>query len=65
MSKSNLSRNWQNILIDDNNYMICAVLEDNVWTVSLTNMIDIWIEVLTQDVIRDRCKVLNLLRDLK
>ncbi|XP_033338296.2 non-homologous end-joining factor 1 [Megalopta genalis] len=52
-------RKWNEVNIGDNVYMISVTEKNNRIEVFLTNFIEIWMEILTDEVILKRCKDLN------
>ncbi|XP_078036799.1 non-homologous end-joining factor 1 [Augochlora pura] len=52
-------RKWNEVKIDNSVYMISVAEKDNRIEVFLTNFIEIWTEILTDEIILKRCKELN------
>lgn len=49
---------WQSIVLNNKNYSIKFVAnDDGSWKVLLTNLIELWSDVLTIEVIKERSKV--------
>nr|XP_031833741.1 uncharacterized protein LOC116427479 [Nomia melanderi]XP_031833742.1 uncharacterized protein LOC116427479 [Nomia melanderi]XP_031833743.1 uncharacterized protein LOC116427479 [Nomia melanderi] len=57
-------RTWNDVKIDDKIYMISVTQKDDKLEVILTNLIEIWIEILTDEIIYKRCKDLNPLLNI-
>lgn len=49
---------WNNIKINNDTYMISITYKNDIIKVFLTNLIEIWIETLTKEIILDRCRVI-------
>lgn len=49
---------WNNIKINNDTYMISITYKNDTIKVFLTNLIEIWIETLTKEIILDRCRVI-------
>lgn len=50
---------WNSIKINNDTYMISIIHKNDTIKVFLTNLIEIWIETLTKEIILDRCRVIN------
>lgn len=50
---------WNSIKINNDTYMISIIHKNDTIKVFLTNLIEIWIEILTKEIILDRCRVIN------
>lgn len=50
---------WNSIKINNDTYMISIIYKNDTIKVFLTNLIEIWIETLTKEIILDRCRVIN------
>jgi len=51
------ARNWKNLKINDNAHMICLITENKTWKILLTNLIEIWVETLTDETMFRKCQV--------
>lgn len=49
---------WNNIKINNDIYMVSVTQKDDIIKVFLTNLIEIWIDTLTKEIILDRCRVI-------
>ncbi|XP_031365311.1 uncharacterized protein LOC102676318 isoform X1 [Apis dorsata] len=56
---------WNNIKINNDTYMISITYKNDTIKVFLTNLIEIWIETLTKEIILDRCRKLNPLLNVE
>ncbi|XP_011879444.1 PREDICTED: uncharacterized protein LOC105568402 [Vollenhovia emeryi] len=52
-------RVWQNIKISDKDHMVCFTKENESWKVLLTNQIEIWTEILTDETMFHKCQTMN------
>lgn len=52
-------RTWNNIKINSDTYMVSVTQKDDTITVFITNLIEIWMDTLTKEIILDRCRVIN------
>ena len=52
-------RTWNNIKINNDTYMVSVTQKDDTITVFITNLIEIWMDTLTKEIILDRCRVIN------
>ena len=52
-------RAWNNIKINNDTYMVSVTQKDDTIKVFLTNLIEIWMDTLTKEIILDRCRVIN------
>lgn len=59
------NRIWKNIKLNDEPYMICFTKKNESWEVLLTNLIEIWMETLTDETILHKFKTLNPLLNLE
>lgn len=50
---------WNSIKINNDTYMISIIHKNDTIKVFLTNLIEIWIETLTKEIILNRCRVIN------
>lgn len=50
---------WNSIKINNDIYMISIIQKDDTIKILLTNLIEIWMETLTKELILDRCKVMD------
>lgn len=50
-------RVWKSFKINDKDHMICFTEENESWKVLLTNLIEIWTETLTDEIIFREFKV--------
>ncbi|XP_071870856.1 uncharacterized protein isoform X1 [Bombus fervidus] len=56
---------WNNIKINNDIYMVSVTQKDDIIKVFLTNLIEIWIDTLTKEIILDRCRKLNRLLNIE
>lgn len=49
---------WNSIKINNDTYMISIIYKNDTIKIFLTNLIEIWIETLTKEIILDRCRVI-------
>lgn len=56
---------WNNIKINNDTYMVSVIQKDNTIKVLLTNLIEIWMDTLTKEIILDRCRKLNPLLNIE
>ncbi|XP_068977857.1 non-homologous end-joining factor 1-like isoform X2 [Bombus flavifrons] len=56
---------WNNIKINNDIYMVSITQKDDIIKVFLTNLIEIWIDTLTKEIILDRCRKLNRLLNIE
>ncbi|CAK9833328.1 Non-homologous end-joining factor 1 [Anthophora retusa] len=56
---------WSNIEINNDIYIISITQKDNAINIFLTNLIEIWMETLTHNIILQRCKTLNPLLNVE
>ncbi|XP_016913332.2 uncharacterized protein LOC107998527 [Apis cerana] len=56
---------WNSIKINNDTYMISIIHKNDTIKVFLTNLIEIWIETLTKEIILDRCRKLNPLLNVE
>ncbi|XP_018406719.1 PREDICTED: non-homologous end-joining factor 1-like isoform X1 [Cyphomyrmex costatus] len=56
---------WKNFKINNKDYMICFVKENESWKVLLTNLIEIWSETLTDESVFHKCQTMNPLLNLE
>ncbi|CAK9796974.1 Non-homologous end-joining factor 1 [Anthophora quadrimaculata] len=56
---------WSNIEINNDIYIISITQKDNAINIFLTNLIEIWMETLTHNIILQRCKALNPLLNVE
>lgn len=52
-------RVWKNLKINDKDHVICFTKENESWKVLLTNLIEIWMETLTDETVFHKCQVLE------
>ena len=58
MSSTSFSKDsWKSISINNEEYVISTQKENNVWKISLTNLVELWTEDLHTEAIIERCKV--------
>ncbi|KAL6260767.1 hypothetical protein P5V15_008291 [Pogonomyrmex californicus] len=57
-------RVWKNLQINDKNHIICFTKEAESWKVLLTDLIEIWMETLTDETMFHKCQSLNPLLNL-
>lgn len=50
---------WNSIKINNDTYMISITYKNDTIKVLLTNLIEIWTETLTKEIILDRCQVIT------
>ena len=48
---------WNNIEINNDIYMVSVTQKDDIIKIFLTNLIEIWIDTLTKEIILDRCQI--------
>ncbi|KAK9301939.1 hypothetical protein QLX08_005867 [Tetragonisca angustula] len=58
-------RAWNNIKINNDTYMVSVTQKDDTIKVFLTNLIEIWMDTLTKEIILDRCRKLNPLLNIE
>lgn len=56
---------WKNVKINNEAHMICCMKKHESWKVLLTNLIEIWIETLTDETILQKFQTLNPLLSLE
>lgn len=56
---------WNSIKINNDTYMISIIYKNDTIKIFLTNLIEIWIETLTKEIILDRCRKLNPLLNVE
>ncbi|CAD1471766.1 unnamed protein product, partial [Heterotrigona itama] len=56
---------WNNIKINNDSYMVSITQKDDTIKVFLTNLIEIWMDTLTKEIILDRCRKLNPLLNIE
>lgn len=59
------NRIWKNVKINDEAHMICFTKKKEPWKVILTNLIEIWVETLTDETIFLKFQTLNPLLNLE
>ncbi|XP_028048623.1 uncharacterized protein LOC114253721 [Monomorium pharaonis] len=52
-------RVWRNLKINDEDHAICITKENESWKVFLTNLIEIWTEILTDEIMFHKCQTMN------
>lgn len=50
---------WNDIKIKNDTYMVSVTQKDDTIKVFLTNLIEIWMDTLTKEIILDRCRVIT------
>lgn len=50
---------WYDIKIGNDVYLTSTTRKNDITEVFLTNLIEIWFEKLSDEIILDRCKVIN------
>ncbi|KAM0737183.1 Non-homologous end-joining factor 1 [Formica fusca] len=59
------NRIWKNVKINNEAHMICFTKKNESWKVLLTNLIEIWIETLTDETMLHKFQTLNPLLNLE
>lgn len=65
ISDNGQGRVWKNLKINDKDYVICFIKENESWKVFLTDLIEIWMETLTDETIFHKCQIMNPLLNLE
>lgn len=52
---------WKSVKIDDKDHMICFTKEKDSWKILLTDLIELWMETLTNETMFQRCKVFEII----
>ncbi|KAF7994810.1 hypothetical protein HCN44_004282 [Aphidius gifuensis] len=50
---------WEEVVVNEENYLISCCKIDNTWKIMLTNLIELWTESLTREKITQDCESLN------
>ncbi|KYN38067.1 hypothetical protein ALC56_07561 [Trachymyrmex septentrionalis] len=58
-------RVWKNLKINDKDYVICFIKENESMKVFLTDLIEIWVETLTDETMFHKCQTMNPLLNLE
>ncbi|XP_076763860.1 non-homologous end-joining factor 1 [Xylocopa sonorina] len=56
---------WNNVIINNDAYLISIMQRDNGIQILLTNLVELWMETLTNEIILDRCQKLNPLLNVE
>ncbi|KYN17540.1 hypothetical protein ALC57_10162 [Trachymyrmex cornetzi] len=58
-------RIWKNLKINNKDYVICSIKENESRKVFLTDLIEIWVETLTDETMFHKCQTMNPLLNLE
>lgn len=50
---------WEEVLVNEQNFLISCCRIDNTWKIMLTNLIELWTENLSREKIIQDCEVCN------
>ncbi|XP_050460119.1 uncharacterized protein LOC126856005 [Cataglyphis hispanica] len=59
------NRIWKNVKINGEDHMICFMKKYESWKVLLTNLVEIWVETLTDETMLHKFQILNPLLNLE